>query len=225
MYYSAFGVGAVVSALILVGCASVEEVPSMSSNTVVTPAEAAWQTSTLESNVQNPIATQQNAVVDTTKQAPVVSSEPEQTAGLSKSEQVTPPTAATPKPEASKQTLSPLDDPKSLLAQRTIYFDFDSCYIKPNYEKMLNAHARYLKSHHADHLLIEGHTDERGSPEYNKQLGERRAENVRHALRYRGVSDQQLKALSIGEAQPKNKAHDAKAFAENRRAELVYHPQ
>ena len=71
-------------------------------------------------------------------------------------------------------------------------------------------------------MLIEGHTDERGSREYNLALGQKRAEAVRKALAVVGVSNAQVEAISFGEEKPRNSASNEAAYAENRRADLVY---
>ena len=87
----------------------------------------------------------------------------------------------------------PLDNPASPLATRTIYFDYDSSEIKPEYQESILAHGRYLAENPDSTLTIEGHTDERGSREYNIGLGERRAQAVRRLLLFQGASIRRLK--------------------------------
>ena len=105
---------------------------------------------------------------------------------------------------------------------RIIYFDFDSFVVKPEYQSVLEGHARYLKASSARKVMIEGHTDERGGREYNLALGQKRAEAVRRSMALLGVSDAQMEAVSFGEEKPAAQGHSESAFAQNRRAELSY---
>jgi len=108
------------------------------------------------------------------------------------------------------------------LKNRTIYFDFDSSDIKPEYAATIGAHARYLASNASIRVRIEGNTDERGSREYNIGLGERRAQAVRRALMLQGVADSQITTVSYGEERPAVTGHTEEAWSRNRRAEIVY---
>jgi peptidoglycan-associated lipoprotein len=105
---------------------------------------------------------------------------------------------------------------------RVVYFDYDSYVIKPEFQSLLDAHARFLKANNGRRAAIEGHTDERGGREYNLALGQRRSEAVRRALVLLGVPDAQLEAVSFGKEKPANPGSDEAAWAQNRRAELVY---
>jgi peptidoglycan-associated lipoprotein len=105
---------------------------------------------------------------------------------------------------------------------RIIYFDYDSNEIKPQFQQLIEAHARYLKASGARHVVIEGHTDERGGSEYNLALGQRRAEAVRRALGLLGVGDAQVEAVSMGKEKPAVEGHDESAWQQNRRAEIAY---
>jgi peptidoglycan-associated lipoprotein len=105
---------------------------------------------------------------------------------------------------------------------RLVYFDYDSYVIKPEFQSLLDAHARFLKANNGRRVAIEGHTDERGGREYNLALGQRRSEAVRRALVLLGVPDAQLEAVSFGKEKPANPGSDESAWAQNRRAELVY---
>ncbi|MBS0580555.1 MAG: peptidoglycan-associated lipoprotein Pal [Proteobacteria bacterium] len=109
-----------------------------------------------------------------------------------------------------------------LLATRIIYFDFDSTDIKGEATDVVAAHAKYLGTNATARIRLEGHTDERGSPEYNIGLGERRAQAVRHALLLQGASDAQISTVSYGEERPAVAGHDESAWAKNRRVEIVY---
>jgi peptidoglycan-associated lipoprotein len=108
------------------------------------------------------------------------------------------------------------------LQQRTIYFDFDSSEIKPEFTGLLGAHAHYLASNASIRVRLEGNTDERGSREYNIGLGERRAQAVRRALMLQGVSESQITTVSYGEERPAVTGHTEEAWSRNRRVELVY---
>ncbi len=108
------------------------------------------------------------------------------------------------------------------LATRLVYFDFDSSEIKGAGTDVVAAHAKYLASHSSIRVRLEGHTDERGSREYNIGLGERRAQAVRRALLLQGAADAQLSTVSYGEERPAVSGHDETAWAKNRRVEIVY---
>jgi len=105
---------------------------------------------------------------------------------------------------------------------RIIYFDYDSYVIKPDFQSLIEGHARFLKANNARRLVIEGHTDQRGGREYNLALGQKRAEAVRRALALLGVPDNQMEAVSFGKEKPAVEGMSEDAFAQNRRAELAY---
>jgi peptidoglycan-associated lipoprotein len=109
-----------------------------------------------------------------------------------------------------------------LLATRVIYFDFDSSEIKGAGTDVVAAHAKYLASTSNARVRLEGHTDERGSREYNIGLGERRAQAVRRALLLQGALDAQITTVSYGEERPAVPGHDEAAWAKNRRVEIIY---
>jgi peptidoglycan-associated lipoprotein len=109
-----------------------------------------------------------------------------------------------------------------LLATRLVYFDFDSSEIKGQGTDVVAAHAKYLARNPSARVRLEGHTDERGSREYNIGLGERRAQAVRRALLLQGASEGQLSTVSYGEERPAAAGHDETAWAKNRRVEIVY---
>ncbi|MGH8142357.1 MAG: peptidoglycan-associated lipoprotein Pal [Steroidobacteraceae bacterium] len=108
------------------------------------------------------------------------------------------------------------------LQNRTIYFDFDSSQIKPEYNAVIAAHARYLVANTSIRVRLEGNTDERGSREYNIGLGERRAQAVRQALMLQGVPDAQITTVSYGEERPAVTGHTEAAWAKDRRVDIVY---
>jgi len=105
---------------------------------------------------------------------------------------------------------------------KTIYFDFDSYVVKPEFQSVIEAHARYLTANKSRKMAIEGHTDERGGREYNLALGQKRAEAVRRALGLLGVTDSQVEAVSFGKEKPAASGFDESSMAKNRRAEINY---
>lgn len=116
----------------------------------------------------------------------------------------------------------PLNDPQGVLAKRSVYFDFDSYIVKSEYQPVIENHAKYLQSHSNRKIIIQGNTDARGGAEYNLALGQKRAEAVRKSLSLLGVPDSQMEAVSLGKEKPKATGNDEAAFAENRRADIVY---
>ncbi len=105
---------------------------------------------------------------------------------------------------------------------RVIYFDFDSFTVKPEFQPLVDQHARFLQSNRGRSVAVEGHTDERGSREYNLALGQKRAEAVRRALTLVGATDAQVEAVSFGEEKPAVAGADEDAYSQNRRVEIRY---
>ena len=103
-----------------------------------------------------------------------------------------------------------------------VYFDYDSADIKPEYNAVVAAHARYLSTNGSLKARLEGNTDERGSRKYNIGLGERRAQTVRRALLLQGATEAQLTTLSYGEERPAVAGSDESAYSKNRRVEFGY---
>lgn len=104
----------------------------------------------------------------------------------------------------------------------TVYFDYDSFIIKPEFQSVIEAHAKFIKADPKRKAAVEGHTDESGGREYNLALGQKRAEAVRRALALLGVPDSQVEAVSYGKEKPAVEGHDEAAWAKNRRAEIGY---
>ncbi|MFT3905628.1 MAG: peptidoglycan-associated lipoprotein Pal [Steroidobacteraceae bacterium] len=104
---------------------------------------------------------------------------------------------------------------------RVIYFDYDSSEIRPEFNNLLAAVARSLVGNASVKVRLEGNTDERGSPEYNIGLGERRAQSVKRALMLQGVSESQLTTVSYGEERPVDSGQNEAAWAKNRRVEIA----
>lgn len=103
-----------------------------------------------------------------------------------------------------------------------VYFDYDSYTVKPEFQSLLEAHARFLKANRNLRANLEGHTDERGGREYNLALGQKRSEAVRRSLSVLGISDDQMEAVSYGKEKPAALGADESAFAKNRRTEIIY---
>ena len=104
----------------------------------------------------------------------------------------------------------------------TVYFGFDKYSIEGEYQTLLDAHAAYLNATPAAKVLVEGNADERGTPEYNIALGQRRADAVRNFLGAKGVQAGQVSTVSYGEEKPAVLGHDEAAYSKNRRAVLAY---
>ncbi|HEX7571431.1 MAG TPA: peptidoglycan-associated lipoprotein Pal [Verrucomicrobiae bacterium] len=118
-----------------------------------------------------------------------------------------------------------IKDPAALAAN-TIHFAFDSAAIKQSEQSNLEAVASALKSNTSDKLLIEGNCDERGTEEYNRALGERRALAAREALAKLGVSPDRIRTISYGKDKPADPGHDESAWGKNRRADFILlHPK
>jgi peptidoglycan-associated lipoprotein len=110
----------------------------------------------------------------------------------------------------------------ALKTRSVIYFEYDSSEIRAEYVEVVAAHAAYLVKYPTAKVRLEGHTDERGSREYNIGLGERRAQAVRRALASQGVADAQIATVSYGEERPAVAGSDDSTYAQNRRVELAY---
>ncbi len=141
-----------------------------------------------------------------------------------------PPVAQTPPPADTSRdirpvetgTVDPLNDPKGVLANRSVYFDFDSYVVRADGKPVVENHSAYLTKNTGRKVLIQGNTDERGGTEYNLALGQKRAEAVRRSMASLGVSEGQMEAVSLGEEKPKATGSNEEAWAENRRADIVY---
>jgi peptidoglycan-associated lipoprotein len=141
----------------------------------------------------------------------------------SQSQSVQTPGVTTVTPEqVDGSSIAALKDPGSILSKRSVYFDFDSYGIKDEYKALVEAHARFLVSNASMKMLIQGNTDERGSREYNLALGQKRADAVKRNLTLLGAREVQIESVSLGEEKPKNPGHDEAAWADARRADMLY---
>ena len=101
------------------------------------------------------------------------------------------------------------------------FYAFDSAEVDATAQKVLNANAEILRKYPTWVITIEGHSDERGTAEYNLALGERRAAAARTYLVSLGIPADRLKTVSYGKEFPFDPGHDEAAWAKNRRAHFV----
>ena len=123
--------------------------------------------------------------------------------------------------EALMQTAE-FSDPSSPLSRRVIYFEYDSSQVINEFIPIIEAHGHYLMANPNQRITLEGHSDERGTREYNIALAEQRAKAVYKMLQLIGVMGKQVDIVSYGEEKPVELEHNDDAYALNRRVELVY---
>jgi len=116
---------------------------------------------------------------------------------------------------------------RDIFKSDTVHFDFDSSSVKGAEKSKVSAVADYLKANSMDAVEIEGHCDERGTEEYNRSLGERRALALREQLVSLGVGADRIDTISYGKDRPADPGHDESAWKQNRRGEFVLerHPK
>jgi peptidoglycan-associated lipoprotein len=110
----------------------------------------------------------------------------------------------------------------ALQSAQTVYFEFDRANVGSEFYAILDKHAAFLVKNPNQSVVIEGHCDSRGTPEYNIALGERRAKSVETYLQNAGVSASQLSVVSYGEEKPAVEGSGEAVFAKNRRGVIVY---
>ena len=115
-----------------------------------------------------------------------------------------------------------LDTKADLLSKRRVYFAFDSSAVDSENRAVVEAHAAYLAANKSIKVVFEGHTDERGTREYNLALGERRAKAVERMVKALGVSADRIKTVTYGEEKALASDHTEAAWALNRRVEIIY---
>ena len=109
-----------------------------------------------------------------------------------------------------------------ILKAETVYFDFDSSVLKTSEKPKVAAVADYLKANSANAVRVEGNCDERGTEEYNRSLGERRALAVREELVLRlGIDPTRVDTISYGKDRPVDPGHDESAWKKNRRDDFI----
>ena len=119
------------------------------------------------------------------------------------------------------ETFEDMNMDRSAFADQTVHFGFDSSAVRSDEQRKVDAVAAALKAEPMNKVLIEGHCDERGTEEYNRSLGERRALSLREALANQGVSPDRVRTLSYGEDMPAVDGHDESAWRMNRRGEFI----
>jgi peptidoglycan-associated lipoprotein len=103
-----------------------------------------------------------------------------------------------------------------------VYFDYDSFVVKPEFQSIVAAHAKFLIANPDRKVLLEGHTDQRGGSEYNLALGQKRAEAVVKSLTLQGTNAGQLEPVSLGKEKLASSEESEKGYALNRRVEFRY---
>ena len=131
------------------------------------------------------------------------------------------PLAAAPPAEQSGASAATAETTAGL---QDVFFDFDTARIRPDQRQALSQDLKWLKNHPQAKLNIQGNCDERGTPEYNLGLGERRAESVKEYLMAEGVAPDRLSTESFGSEHPFAPGHDESAWKQNRRDHLAATP-
>ncbi len=134
----------------------------------------------------------------------------------------TDPRAVAPVTAASSQALDPFTDPNNPLSKKSVFFEFDSFVVTATYQPVVEAHGKYLAANPNRRITVEGHTDERGGREYNLALGQKRAEAVKQRLLLLGAKEPQIETVSFGKEKPRATGSNEEAWAQNRRADIVY---
>ena len=129
-------------------------------------------------------------------------------------------------PAAGAEEFEGMIEDRSALAAYTVHFAYDSSVIRKSEQANLQSVAQALAADPNTKLLVEGNCDERGTEEYNRSLGERRALAAREALAKQGVDPMRIRTESFGKDKPVDPGHDEAAWAKNRRGEFVLlHPK
>lgn len=128
---------------------------------------------------------------------------------------------AQPLAENGQFDISQWNQDRSALAADTIHFAFDSAVIRDSETPNLQQVAAALQANASANVMIEGNCDERGTEEYNRSLGERRAEAAREALVGMGIDANRVHTISYGKDKPVDPGHDEAAWAQNRRDDFV----
>jgi peptidoglycan-associated lipoprotein len=129
-------------------------------------------------------------------------------------------------PTASLNEFDDMIEDTNALANYTVHFAYDSAVVKKSEDSNLQAVASALSSDTSTKLLIEGHCDERGTEEYNRSIGERRALALREALAKLGVDPSRVRTISYGKDRPVDPGHDESSWSKNRRGDFVLlHPK
>ena len=128
--------------------------------------------------------------------------------------------------EISSQDISPKAVPEISIGEYdgfepSVYFDYDRFDVKPSYVEVIKKIAQMMRENSTSKILIEGHSDERGTREYNVALGHKRAESVAKALEAEGINRLRMDTISFGEEDPADNTANEKGWAKNRRCDLI----
>lgn len=115
-----------------------------------------------------------------------------------------------------------LEEKSDILEHDTVYFSFNSSEITPEMRNIIDKHMNFLKKHTDIKVILEGHTDERGSNSYNVVLGEKRAQSIKDILLQAGVPDTQVEIISYGELRPTTTGGNEANWSKDRRAIFTY---
>lgn len=143
-------------------------------------------------------------------------------APMAESPAVAAPTEAEQAAAAALVAGDPLNDPNSILSNRSTHYPFDVSAVQEDDKPLVLEHARYLSEHPERNVRLEGNCDERGSNEYNLALGQRRADGVKKMLLLGGAQASQVTTVSYGEEKPRATGRNEDAWKQNRRTDLVY---
>jgi len=109
----------------------------------------------------------------------------------------------------------------TILEKESVYFDFDSSAVKVSEKHKIAPVVEYLKSNLNHKIRIKGNCDERGTEEYNRSLGERRALALRAELLGQGIDPDRIDTVTNGKDLPKALGHDEASWRANRRGDFV----
>ena len=152
-------------------------------------------------------------ITDTTNTAPPRPEPPQPVAE--------PPIVVPPMPAEDMVSSRSIDDLNRDSPLKPLFFELDSSDVSADGQQVLQANAAVLKKYPGMQITIEGHCDERGTPEYNLALGERRALAAKNYLVSLGIPADKLKTVSYGKEFPFDPGHDDNAWKSNRRAHFV----
>ena len=130
-------------------------------------------------------------------------------------------TSSTGIPMANPAGFEGMIEHPEILKADSVYFDFDSAVVKAGERPKAAAAAEYLKAHPGEKVRIAGNCDERGTEEYNRALGERRALALREDLVNQGIDPSRVDTVTYGKDKPVALGHDEAAWRENRRGDFV----
>jgi peptidoglycan-associated lipoprotein len=116
----------------------------------------------------------------------------------------------------------PLEEKSDVLSNDTVYFSYNSSEITPEMKFIIDKHSSFLKKHNNIKVVLEGHTDERGSNAYNVVLGEKRAQSIKDVILQVGIPDTQVEIISYGESRPNTAGGSEENWAKDRRAVFTY---